>query len=46
MMRGTALILFAMLALAGCNTIGGFGQDLSVAGESMTEEAQRVERDL
>ncbi len=31
----------ALLALGACNTIEGAGQDLSIAGQSLQQEAQR-----
>jgi predicted small secreted protein len=36
----TALTLAALLALAGCNTMEGFGQDMETAGQEIEEEAE------
>jgi predicted small secreted protein len=38
--------LFMMLALAGCNTMGGLGEDTSAAGEAMSDTADDVEEDM
>ena len=38
--------LFMILALAGCNTISGAGEDVSAAGEAMSDTAEDVEDDL
>lgn len=35
--------LIALLALAGCNTLQGAGQDISTAGNTLTEEAAEAE---
>ncbi|MFT8736928.1 MAG: entericidin A/B family lipoprotein [Zymomonas mobilis] len=35
------LMASAVLALAACNTMQGFGQDLSSAGQSMSNSAER-----
>lgn len=32
---------FLMILLGACNTIEGAGQDLSIAGQSLQQEAQR-----
>jgi len=37
-----ALILSAPLALAACNTVEGMGEDLSGAGDAITDAAQDV----
>jgi len=38
----TAVILVAMLGLAGCNTISGAGKDVSSAGHAVTKAAKPV----
>ncbi|MDX1540223.1 MAG: entericidin A/B family lipoprotein [Geminicoccaceae bacterium] len=38
--------LFMILALAGCNTMEGLGEDTSAAGEAMSDTADDVEDDL
>lgn len=38
--------LFMILALAGCNTMQGLGEDTSAAGEAMSDTAEDVEDDL
>lgn len=37
------LALFFALALAGCNTIEGFGQDMEAAGEAISNSADEAE---
>ncbi|MDX2236261.1 MAG: entericidin A/B family lipoprotein [Hyphomonadaceae bacterium] len=41
-----ALAALAALCAAGCSTIAGAGEDLSSAGEVVTETAEQVEDDL
>lgn len=41
-----ALMLTAILGLAACETIGGFGEDVSTAGQGITAVAQDVEDEL
>lgn len=38
--------LLAMLALSGCNTIGGAGEDIGAAGEAMSDTAEDVEEEM
>ena len=38
--------LFMILAVAGCNTIEGLGEDTSAAGEAMSDTAEDVEDDM
>ena len=38
--------LFMILAVAGCNTISGAGEDMSAAGEAMSDTAEDVEDDM
>lgn len=35
--------LLALLALAACNTVQGAGQDISSAGDVITDEAQETQ---
>jgi entericidin B len=43
-MKKTIAALFAlsMIALAGCNTVAGAGQDVSTAGNSVTNAAEKA----
>lgn len=36
------LVLWMSFALAGCNTIGGIGQDLKAAGGAITNTAEKT----
>lgn len=38
--------LLALLALGACNTVQGAGQDLSTAGETISDEAEQTQNDL
>ncbi len=38
--------LAAMFVLTGCNTFKGFGQDVSSAGEAVTDGAQNVQKKI
>lgn len=38
--------LTAMFVLTGCNTFKGFGQDVSSAGDAVTDGAQDVQRKI
>lgn len=38
--------LASVFVLAGCNTIKGFGKDVSKTGEAVTEGAQKVQDKL
>ncbi|HEX6141564.1 MAG TPA: entericidin A/B family lipoprotein [Geminicoccaceae bacterium] len=38
--------LFMIMALAGCNTISGAGEDIGAAGEAMSDTAEDVEEDM
>lgn len=40
------LTLLAALALAACETVEGAGQDISTAGNAVTDTAQDVQSDL
>lgn len=39
-------VLPVLLALAGCNTIGGFGEDMQAGGRAVEGTAQDVEDDM
>jgi predicted small secreted protein len=36
----------ALLALAGCNTIGGFGEDVESGGQAISDTAQEAEEEI
>lgn len=38
--------LTALIVLSGCNTFKGFGQDVSKAGEGVTNTADKVEQKI
>lgn len=40
------LLVAGGLALTGCNTASGFGQDVEATGEEISETAQDVEEDI
>jgi predicted small secreted protein len=44
MARTIALLL--VLALAGCNTMRGLGQDMSAAGDAVSDTANEVQRKM
>ena len=48
MRRSAALTVCAglVLTLAACNTMQGAGQDVSAAGDALSEEATEAERDM
>ena len=41
-----ASVLFAVVALAGCETIQGAGQDISTAGDAITRESRDVQSEF
>lgn len=41
-MRGWIVIALAAMALTGCNTVEGFGQDMANAGDAITGASQEV----
>jgi predicted small secreted protein len=43
-----ALLMIAgfTIAIGGCNTIGGFGQDVEEGGEAISDTAEDVEEDM
>lgn len=43
MFRTACLLLAATLALAGCNTMRGVGQDMSAAGNAVSDGATEVQ---
>lgn len=45
-MMKTFLALMALGALVACETVEGAGRDLSIAGETITEESQEVQDEL
>jgi predicted small secreted protein len=40
------MLLASLLALMGCNTVEGVGQDIEVGGEKMQTKAKEVKRDM
>lgn len=40
-----ALALLAMAVLSGCNTVSGLGEDMSAAGDAITDEAEEEKAD-
>jgi predicted small secreted protein len=46
MFRTLALLVLASLALAACNTMRGVGQDMSAAGDAVSDTANEVQRKL
>ena len=46
MTRTFLLALVALAALAAGNTVEGMGQDVSTAGDAMTDQAQETEREM
>lgn len=45
-LKTCAALLSSLLLLAACETIEGAGQDISTAGENLTDTAQEVQNDL
>lgn len=45
-MRWTAFLTFLVTALAGCETVGGFGQDVEAGGEAIQETSNEVQADM
>lgn len=46
-MKPAALLLvLAALAVAGCNTVKGFGQDMNKAGDAVSDTAAETEQNL
>lgn len=39
-------LLFGGLALSGCNTVSGAGQDIEAAGDAVTDTSEDVQDDL
>lgn len=44
--KSTVAALFAALLLAGCNTIGGLGQDVEEGGSALQDTAQDAEQEI
>lgn len=42
----TTIFLASLLALIGCNTVEGVGQDIEAGGEKMQSKAKEVKEDL
>ena len=40
-MKALALLLVAVIGLAGCNTMAGLGKDMEKAGEKIQEKAKK-----
>lgn len=40
------LLLLSALILSGCNTIGGFGQDVAGTGEAIDQTAERTQDEM
>jgi len=40
------LLLGAAVALGGCNTIAGFGEDVEATGDAVSDTAEDVEEDM
>lgn len=40
------LIILALAALSACNTVEGAGQDISTAGDAVTDEAQDAQQGM
>ena len=46
MKKLTLVALAAMMVLTGCNTISGFGQDVSKAGDTVSDTANDVKQKI
>ena len=46
MIRTLMIPFLALAALTGCETVGGFGQDVEETGEFITEESNEVQADM
>lgn len=40
------LVVGSFLALAGCETVQGFGRDVQTGGEAITDTSQEVQSDM
>ena len=40
------ILLMSMVALIGCNTMEGAGKDISAGGDTVTDTARDVKRDM
>ena len=45
-MKRVMMTGLALLALAACETIDGAGQDLSTAGDALSQESREVQNDM
>ncbi|CAN5735224.1 hypothetical protein BH23PSE1_BH23PSE1_15150 [soil metagenome] len=46
MIRKIAMPLIGLILLAGCQTMAGLGQDVSTAGDAITDEAVDTRRQM
>jgi predicted small secreted protein len=46
MIRTILTSIFAVLLLAGCETIQGAGRDVQTAGEALTDTSQEVQQEM
>lgn len=40
-----AIVVAIVLPLSACNTVEGFGRDVSTAGDAMTDAARKVKKE-
>ena len=45
-MKPLLLLVLAAMAIAGCNTVRGAGQDMSAAGNAVAQSADEVQRKM
>ena len=45
-MKPLLLLVLAAMAVAGCNTVRGAGQDMSAAGNAVAQSADEVQRKM
>ena len=45
-LKTCAALLSSLFLLAACETVEGAGQDLSMAGDNLTDTAQEVQNDM
>ncbi len=46
MLRTFLFSMIALATLAGCETVGGFGQDVENTGEAISQESNEVQADM
>jgi len=46
MSRLAILLLIGLFGLSACNTIGGFGEDVSATGDAVTDASDDVKENL